>query len=60
MGGWGGLKVKLLMPPWTLYTACDHHPVLRPVLTILETSRGSQRHSLWRTCYLIDSWTLGR
>lgn len=58
--GRGGLKVKLLMPPLTLYTACDHHPILRPVLTILETSRGSERHSLWRTRYLIDSWTLGR
>lgn len=58
--GRGGLKVKLLMPPWTLYTVCDRHPVPRPVLTILETSRRSQRHSLWRTRYLIDSWTLGR
>lgn len=31
--------MKLLMPPWTLCTACDHCPVLRPVLTILETSQ---------------------
>lgn len=36
-----GIKVKRLMPPWTLCTGCDHCPaaVLRPMLSVLETSQ---------------------